>query len=418
MEDRIFSLNDVSSSGTNKDKQSAWKKYLIPMIIIFSIIIIILIIVIVVLALNSSNEKKDEPQEKEKDKDIEKKIYGIIKAIYDIQTKKTIILGDEFKKKIDFDIFIDNEKINYTKEYTFSSTGVHLVEYKLYQKSINIDYMFKDITSLILIEMSSDSQIYIESMSQSFENCINLDKFESNKFNTTLIKSFHKLFYNTGLNSFKIDNYFDTSNIVDMSYMFSGSRLTSIDLSIFQLNNTQNLSNIFSNCNSLLNINAKDINTSNVKDLSFMFYKCESILSMDLSSFDTSKVTNMANMFKECISLKTLDISSFNTRNVEDMSNMFENCNSLNNLNILNFDIINVKNMSYMFHLCNSLSEINLTNFKANNVKDISHMFDGCYTLSSLNLNNFDTKNIVDMSYLFNDCNQLIELDLSNFITN
>jgi len=117
MEDRIFSLNDVSSSGTNKDKQSAWKKYLIPMIIIFSIIIIILIIVIVVLALNSSNEKKDEP--KEKDKDIEKKIYGIIKAIYDIQTKKTIILGDEFKKKIDFDIFIDNEKIDYTRNILF-----------------------------------------------------------------------------------------------------------------------------------------------------------------------------------------------------------------------------------------------------------------------------------------------------------
>ena len=195
MENNLLSLNDLSSSGSSNKKESLWKKYLIPIIIIFSLIIIVLIIVIIILAFPSSaNKDEKEDKDKEKDEDKEKEIFGSIKCIYDIQFRNTLILGDQFLKSNDFDIFIDNGKIKYSKEYNFSSTGVHLVEFKLHENKINMDYMFKNVDSLVLIEMSSDNQVHIESMLQSFENCKNLEKFESNKFNTTLINTFHKLF--------------------------------------------------------------------------------------------------------------------------------------------------------------------------------------------------------------------------------
>ena len=298
-------------------------------------------------------------------------IFGIINCTYDIEEKESILLSEEFQKEIDLDIFIDNEKIKYSKEYIFSSLGIHIIEYKLYEQKINMDYMFKNVTSLINVEMISEKQIFIESMIGTFENCINLNNFESNNFNTSLVNSFHKLFYNTILTSFKINNYFDTYNAIDMSYMFSGTSLLSLDLSFSKLDNAQNLSNIFSNCHSLLEVNTKNINTTNVKDLSFMFYNCESLTDLNLSSFDTSKAINMSNMFKECISLEIIDISLFRTEKVEDMSNMFENCNSLQNLNI-NFDTNNVKTMSNMFHFCSSLTELNLSSFNTFNLKDIS----------------------------------------------
>ena len=44
-----------------------------------------------------------------------------------------------------------------------------------------------------------------------------------------------------------------------------------------------------------------------------IFSECNSLNNLDLSSFDTSKVTNMVNMFSECRYLKNLDLSSFNT---------------------------------------------------------------------------------------------------------
>ena len=48
---------------------------------------------------------------------------------------------------------------------------------------------------------------------------------------------------------------FDTSNVLDFSYMFSGCRTFDyIDVSRFKTNNAENLSNMFSNCNNLIGL--------------------------------------------------------------------------------------------------------------------------------------------------------------------
>ena len=72
----------------------------------------------------------------------------------------------------------------------------------------------------------------------------------------------------------------------------------------------------------------KDFDTSSVTDMSSMFYGCN-LSTLDLSSFDTSAATNMNNMFKYCERLTTLDLSSFNTSSVTFMGGMFYNCNNL-----------------------------------------------------------------------------------------
>ena len=226
-----MSLNDLSSSGANTQKESWFKnKFILSSFIL--IIIIIIIIISVIFSLNSSSD----------DKEPKKRIFGIIKCVYDIQTKTGIILGEEFKNEFDFDIFIDNEKIKFSKEYTFQKLGTHKIEYKIYEQNIRIDNMFKNIESLINVEISSDNQIIVQSMSNAFENCINLNKFESKNLNTSLVQSFHKLFYNSNLIVFNIDNSFNTSNAIDLSYMFSGSNIETFDLSLFQMNNVKNLS--------------------------------------------------------------------------------------------------------------------------------------------------------------------------------
>ena len=47
-------------------------------------------------------------------------------------------------------------------------------------------------------------------------------------------------------------------------------------------------------------------NTSNVTNMSFMFSGCSSLTSLDLSNFDTSNVTDMGNMFSGCTSLQNI----------------------------------------------------------------------------------------------------------------
>ena len=84
----------------------------------------------------------------------------------------------------------------------------------------------------------------------------------------------------------------DTSNVVNMSYMFSNcNNLTTIPQ--IDTSNVVNMSYMFEYCNSLILI--PQIDTSNVTNMSYMFRECQYLTS--IPQIDTSNVTNMSNMF-------------------------------------------------------------------------------------------------------------------------
>ena len=65
--------------------------------------------------------------------------------------------------------------------------------------------------------------------------------------------------------------------------------------------------------------------------MSYMFSGMK-LTSIDLSKINTEGVVSMAGLFKDSQALKSLDLSKFDTQNVEDMSSMFENCYSLTSI--------------------------------------------------------------------------------------
>lgn len=259
--------------------------------------------------------------------------------------------------------------------------------------------------------------------------------------------------------------YLNTSNVTDMSGMFSGcSSLTSLDLSSFNTSNVSSMDQMFRGCSSLASLDLSSFNTSNVTSMAHMFRGCSSLTSIDLSSFNTANVTSMENMFYECSSLVNLDLSSFvtikvlwmdymfsgctslknldfrnlylsgnvgcnlfyyitsleninlsnaNTSKATDMSSMFSGCSSLTNLDLSSYDTSNVKYMGYMFYGCTSLESINLSSFNTDQVEVVVSMFSGCKSLKSLDFSNFKTPNITYMGDMFSYCSSLTTLDLS-----
>ena len=159
------------------------------------------------------------------------------------------------------------------------------------------------------------------------------------------------------------------------------------------------------------------LDTSNVVDMSYMFAYCVGLKNLDLSNFDTSNVTDMKHLFNNCSDLTNLDLSNFNTSNVTDMSNMFVNCTYMTNLNISNFNTSNVTDMSYMFASCQNLTNLDISTFDTSNVTDMSDMFSSCSNLTNLELSNFDTSNVIRMDSMFYNCRGLAELDISTFDT-
>ncbi len=72
-----------------------------------------------------------------------------------------------------------------------------------------------------------------------------------------------------------------------------------------------------------------------------MFQDCLSLIRLNIMNFNTSKVKNMSGMFCNCFSLIDLVLpeKNFITDNVLNISYMFYNCSSLEKLDISNFSI-------------------------------------------------------------------------------
>lgn len=89
----------------------------------------------------------------------------------------------------------------------------------------------------------------------------------------------------------------DTSKATSMSDMFGGCEsLEKLDLSSFNTSNVTDMSSMFYNCKSLKQITfGKDFNTSNVTRMTGMFEYVK-LTSLDLSGFDMSKVTEADHM--------------------------------------------------------------------------------------------------------------------------
>ncbi|MBO5043682.1 MAG: BspA family leucine-rich repeat surface protein [Alistipes sp.] len=220
------------------------------------------------------------------------------------------------------------------------------------------------------------------------------------------------------ITSINFNNAFNTSNVTNMSYMFSGCEaLTALDVSNFDTSNVTNMYGMFNKCRALKTLDLSNFDTSNVTTMGSMFQYCGVLTSVDISSFNTANVTNMSSMFFCCYALKSLDVSHFNTSNVTNMSCLFGYCQALTSLDVKNFDTSKVTNMQQMFDECNVLSKLDVSNFDTSNVTKMGNMFRKCKALKTLDLSNFNTSNVTSMSDMFNDCLSLTSLDLNNFDT-
>ena len=122
-------MDDFSMGDVMKDQKPLMSKWKINLIIgiALGLIILVAIIVIIVISAGSSSKSSSGGDDRESEK------VGEIFCIYEINSKGTAqILGNEFSKNSDFNIFVNGELIKFSKEYTFNSSGKFNVKYVLY----------------------------------------------------------------------------------------------------------------------------------------------------------------------------------------------------------------------------------------------------------------------------------------------
>ena len=141
-----------------------------------------------------------------------------------------------------------------------------------------------------------------------------------------------------------------TSNVTDMSGMFSSATAFNQDISSWDV--------------------------SSVTNMTAMFYEATSF-NQDIGSWDVSSVTNMKYMFQDAIVFNG-DISSWDVSSVTDMGYMFYGAEAFNQ-DISSWDVSKVENMTYMFYNATSFNQ-NLSGWCVSNIISVLNNFDALAT--------------------------------------
>ena len=229
----------------------------------------------------------------------------------------------------------------------------------------------------------------------------------------TLLKTTKGFFLgasNLDFNNFESISKWDTSNVIDMSSMFTACANFNLDISKWDTSNVENMSQMFQGAKKF-NQNISGWNTGKVKDMSSMFDRAMDF-NQPIGSWDTSNVEDMSYMFAEknyrasdsctinppCIvTAFNQNISNWNVSKVKNMSGMFKN--SSFNSSISNWDVSNVTDMSEMF-MHNQKFNMPLKKWKVGNVTNMQMMF---YDAPAFNqdLSDWNVSKVTNMAWMF-----------------
>lgn len=232
----------------------------------------------------------------------------------------------------------------------------------------------------------------------------------------------------------------DTSRVTDMSSLFEDSGIISINpISNWDVSNVENMQLMFRNTKNLRTVHGLDEkwNTNNVTDMTSMF-EGSAIESADgIRNFKTRNVHHMNNMFYQAKNLSNVrgitwdntycdeatgmfeesgltttdGMEVFTNNNLASMGRMFMNTHKLADIHALeNWDISNTNDIGRMFTGTTSLKEANLGKWKTSYVSNIVGLFDNSGVKKITGLENWNTKNVWNMGKAFSNTTNLTQI--------
>lgn len=220
---------------------------------------------------------------------------------------------------------------------------------------------------------------------------------------------------------------FDTTNVVNMDYMFlkadlgdrlkinssTNTQINDADQNILTFNTESviSMSGMFKDCK-VKHLDLSSLRTHNVTDFSDMFCSCNDLIDLNVDGFDTSKAKDFHRMFQGCIKLTQLNVKHFNADNVLHMSCLFYKCLRLKVIDLENWDFSQVSDANEMFAYCEKLEKI-IANFNFKMIKEMAFMFCYCTKLSKVDLSHSDLSHVFDFGYTFFKCEGLKEIRFS-----
>ena len=144
-----------------------------------------------------------------------------------------------------------------------------------------------------------------------------------------------------------------------------------IDLTDIDISGLNDLLGVFFKLYNMEYVDISGWDTSNVIDMNFMFSQCKKLKKIiGIENLDVSKLRCTNSMFYGCENLVELDLTNWNPISLQRAWSMFDDCSNLKIIkNIENWQLPNIMDVSYMFHNCVKL-DVDLSNWDLTNIKD------------------------------------------------
>lgn len=207
----------------------------------------------------------------------------------------------------------------------------------------------------------------------------------------------------------------NTEGVTSMSGMFKDCKVKHLDLNSLRTHNVTDFSDIFCSCNDLIDLNVDGFDTSNAEDFHGMFQGCIKLTQLNVKHFNVDNVLHMSCLFSKCLRLKVIDLESWNFSQVSDANEMFVYCEKLEKI-IANFNFKMIKEMAFMFCYCTKLSKVDLSHSDLSHVFDFGYTFFKCEGLKEIRFSQGVWQKAKLTLSMFDNCKALERLNLPDVI--
>lgn len=209
----------------------------------------------------------------------------------------------------------------------------------------------------------------------------------------------------------------NTEGVTSMSGMFKDCKVKHLDLNSLRTHNVTDFSDMFCSCNDLIDLNVDGFDTSKAKDFHGMFQGCIKLTQLNVKHFKVDNVLHMSCLFSKCLRLKVIDLESWNFSQVSDANEMFAYCEKLEKI-IANFNFKMIKEMAFMFCYCTKLSKVDLSHSDLSHVFDFGYTFFKCEGLKDIRFSQGVWQKAKLTLSMFDNCKALERLNLPDVILN
>ena len=293
-----------------------------------------------------------------------------------------------------------------------SGNTIYVLSPSLMYTGNSCSYMFDKFSSLETIEFNNFDTSNSTTMGGMFRYCSALKNLDLSCFKTNKVTTIYEMFrYCTSLTSIDISHFEFDNVLADNRAVFDGcTALQSIEMPTKKIYFSGTIRFWFRSCEKLTSIDVSCFDVSKVTELNGVFSGCKSLTNIvGLENWDTSKVTAMGSVFYYCSSLKELKIEKWNVSSVNSFSSMFQYCDNLSTLDLSKWTNSEATNISVMFGQCWALTVIDISGFKTNNVTAMQNMFTFCSKLTTIYVGSGWSTEAVESSYnMFTNCTKLV----------